>query len=103
MGGEEALGMARRLEATHGAFPLSRWLVRIFRPIIQAFVLAVLDAHEDLPLGCAIAGKLVGNDHTWNVVTALVQLTEELLGCGFVSSALDEDIEHSAMLVDGPP
>jgi len=43
MSGQEALCLARRLEALHLSFSLSRGLVRVPRPVVQPFVLPVLD------------------------------------------------------------
>ena len=43
-GGEKALGMTGRLEASHRSLPLSRWLVRVFGTVVEPFVLAVLHA-----------------------------------------------------------
>jgi hypothetical protein len=36
----------------------------IFSPVIEAFVLPVLDPGHDLPLGRGIALQLVGDEHT---------------------------------------
>ena len=71
VGGEKALGMARGLAVAHRTLSLSGRLMRIFGPIVQSFVPPMLDAHQDLPLSCAIAGAFIGDDHTWNVLTAL--------------------------------
>lgn len=80
--------MASRLEAAHGAFPLSGRLVRVFRAIIQSFVLSVLDAPQDLPLRCAIAGEFISDDHAWNVLAALEQLAEERYCCNRMGSTM---------------
>ena len=36
----------------------------VFRPVIEAFVLPVLDPGHNLPLGRGIALQLVGDEHT---------------------------------------
>ncbi len=77
--------------------------MRIFRPIIEAFVLAVLDARQDLALRCTITGQFIGDDHPRHVQAPFEQFTEKPLGCVFVATALHEDIEHGAVLVDRPP
>ena len=97
------MGVARGFEAAHRSFALSRRLVRVFRTIIQAFVLSVLDAHEDLALGCTIAGKFVGDDHPWYILAALQEVAEKRFGCRLVSSALNKDIEHVSVLVNRSP
>ncbi len=70
-GGEEALGMARRLEAPHRSLTLPRRLVRVFRPIVQPPVATMLNAWHDLLLGCRIAPELVRDQHPWDVRAAL--------------------------------
>ena len=77
--GQEALGMAGRLEASHRSFSLARWLMRILRTVIQPFVLPVLNTHQDLPLRCAIAGKLVRDEHTGHILAAFQKFAEEFL------------------------
>ena len=62
---KKALGMAGGLEALQNPLPLAGGLVRILGAVIQPFMLSVLDAHQDLPLRCAIAGKFVGDDNPW--------------------------------------
>ena len=103
MSGEKALSMASRLEAPHHAFPLPCRLMRILRTVIQAFVLPVFDTQQDLALGCAIAGKFVGDEHTRHVLAAFEELAEELLGCRLVPAALNQDIQHGAMLINCSP
>ena len=44
-----------------------------------------------------------GHDHTGNVLQALQQLREEPLGRLCTAPALDQDVEHGAVLVDRPP
>jgi hypothetical protein len=75
----------------------------ILRPIVQAFVLAVLHARQYLLLGRAIAAQLIGDQHTWDVLASLEQFPKELLGSLFVASALHQDIEHIAMLINCSP
>src|SRR5215210_2249493 len=61
VGSKKALRMTSRFEATHRSFALPGRLMRIFRAIVEPFVLAVLDAGQHLLLGCAIAGQLIGD------------------------------------------
>lgn len=64
---------------------------------------AMFDAWNNLLLGCLVTPKLVGNQDTWYILAALKQLAEELLGGGLIPSALHQDIEHVAILVNRPP
>jgi hypothetical protein len=63
MGGEETLHLPGRLEALHLAFSSSSGLVGVLRPVVQAFMLPVLNAGHDLPLCGPVAGQLVGDHH----------------------------------------
>ena len=74
IGGEEALGVPRGFDLRHAAFPLARRLVGVFRAVVQVAVLPVFDARQDLPLGRVL-----------------------------VPPALHQDIEHSPVLIHGPP
>ena len=103
MDGKEPLHLPRRLEAFHDPLSSSGRLVGIFRPVVEAFVLAVLDAGHDLPLGCGIATQLVGNQHTRRAALLPQQLAQQAFGGLLVAPALDEDIENEAILVDGTP
>jgi len=95
--------MARRLEASHRPFALTSWLVGVFGAIIEAPMLAVLHTGQDILLGRAIAAKFIGDEPPWNVLAAFEQFAEELLRCRLVPPALDQDIQHVAMLIDGAP
>src|SRR3954469_9289296 len=71
--------------------------------VVEAFVLAVLDARHDLPLGGRIASQLVGNQHTRRAALLLQQLAQQAFGGLLIAPALDEDIENEAFLIDGAP
>src|SRR3954469_14292404 len=102
MGGEEALSLARRLEPLHLPFSPARRLVRILGSVIQALVLSVLYRGHHLTLGGPVAGQLV-RDHDTGPALLLEQLPEQALGGLLVPPALDENVEHDPILVDGPP
>src|SRR3954464_5661209 len=103
VGGEKPLHLPRRLEALHDPFSSSGRLVRILRPVVEAFVLAVLDAGHDLPLGGTVAAQLVGDQHTRRLPLLLHELAEQAFGGFLVAPALDQDIENEAFLVDRAP
>lgn len=102
-GREEALCMARGFETPHGSLSLPGSLVRTFRTIVQALMLAVLNTGHDFPLCCSVTGQLVGNDDPWYVLQAFEQLAEEFLGYILVATALHQDIQHMAILINRPP
>ena len=101
--GQEPLDLARRLEALHDALSSPRRLMGVLSPIVEPFVLPVLDGGHDLPLGGGVALQLVGDQHTRCPALLLKELAEQALGRGPVATALDEDIENEAILVDGTP
>jgi NAD(P)-dependent dehydrogenase (short-subunit alcohol dehydrogenase family) len=63
----------------------------------------VLDVGQDLLLCRAVGLQFVGNDDTWNILQATQQSFEEALRRLRVSPALDENVEHDAVLINGTP
>src|SRR4051812_13709394 len=64
---------------------------------------AMLDRGHDLTLGGAVARQLVRDHHTRGPALLFQQLAEQALGGPLVPPLLDENVEHEAILVDGPP
>src|SRR5258708_25755907 len=77
--------------------------MRVFCPIVQAFVLAMLHSRQDLAFGCSIALQLIGDDHAWNVLELFEQLAKKPLRRLLIAPALHQDIEHVAILIHSPP
>ena len=71
--------------------------------VVQAFVLAMLDAGHDLSLRRAIALQLVGDQHARRAALLLQELAHQSFGRLLVTPALDQNVEHHAMLIDGSP
>src|ERR1700751_4658136 len=63
----------------------------------------MLDPRHGLPLGRGVALQLVGDEHTRGSPMLLEELAEQAFGGLLVASALDENIENEAVLVDGTP
>ena len=103
VGREQALRLTGRFELLHLPLSSACRLVRILRSIVEALVLAMLNAGHDLPLCRAVAGKLVGDHHTRRPHLPLQQLAQQPLGRLLVAAALDQDVEHNADLVHGSP
>jgi len=103
MGGEEALSVPGRLEALHLPLSPSRRLVRVLGPVVQSLVLPVLDAGHDLPLRNLVARQLVGDHDPRGTALLLQQLVQQPEGRLLVAPALDEDVEHAAVLVHRTP
>src|SRR5260370_37033622 len=60
-------------------------------------------ARQDLAFGCSIALQFIGNDHARDVLQPFEELTEEFFGRVLVASALHQDIEHIAVLINSSP
>src|SRR3954452_19143359 len=103
VGGEEALRLPRRLEPLHLSFSSSGRLVRILCPVVQSFMLPMLDARHDLPLCRTVTTELVGDHDARRPALPLQQLAQQALGGPFVPPALDQHVEHDAVLVDRAP
>ena len=71
--------------------------------IVQAFMLSVLDTGHDLPLGRAVASQFVRDHHAWCHALLLEQLPQQAFGGLGIAAALNQDIEHGSVLVNGPP
>ena len=63
----------------------------------------MLDRGHDLTLRGAVAGQLVRDHDTRGPTLLFQQLAEQALGGLLVAPALDENVEHKPILVDGPP
>ncbi len=102
-GGEKALRMARRREATHRSFALTCWLMGVFGTSAQPFMATTLDARQHLLVRCFVTAELVRDEHTRYVLAPVEPLMEEVLGRRLVPPTLHQDIQHVAVLVNGPP
>ena len=67
IGGEEPLGLTRRLKPWHTPLALPSRLMGVFCPVIELAVLTMVHPGEDLALGSTIALQLVGDEHARDV------------------------------------
>jgi hypothetical protein len=72
-------------------------------PVIERATLAVCHFRQSLLLRGTIAVQLVGEDEPRHVHQPPQPLAEELLRSFLVPTALHQDIEHRAILIDRPP
>ena len=91
--------MTGRLEATHRSFTLPRRLMRVFCPVVEAFVSAMLNTWHDFLLCRLVAPELIRDQNTRDVLATPEQLAEELLRSSLVPSALHQDIKDVPILV----
>jgi hypothetical protein len=99
----ETLKVTRRLEAAHHLLVHPRWLVRVFRPVVQPLVLAVFDVQTEVPVWRRIAFELVGDQHPRRTSMLPEQLAHQALGRVPVAPALHQHVKHRAMLVHRGP
>src|SRR3954447_16444736 len=77
--------------------------MRVLSPVVQAFVLSVLDRWHHLALGRAVARQLVRDHDPWCPALPLEELSEQALGGVLVAPALHQDVEHHPSLVHRAP
>jgi hypothetical protein len=75
----------------------------ILGSVIQISALSVFDAGKQLPLSDPVAPQLVGHDHPRFILQTVQQSFEEALCRLGIAPGLNQDVEHNAMLIDGPP
>src|SRR3954465_15134536 len=77
--------------------------MRILGPVVQSFVPPMFDRGHHLVFRGAVARQLVRDHHTRHAGLPLQQLAKQALGGLLVAPALDQNVEHDPILVDGPP
>jgi hypothetical protein len=77
--------------------------MRILRSIVQAFMLAMLDAKAHLRPRGAIRTEFVRDHDARRRGRRLQELPRQPLRRMGVSLALDKDVENEAVLIDRPP
>ena len=102
MQSEKPLGMMLGLEAPHLAFSLARGLMRHLGPIVGVLLGVVDRRGQSATGGRPVAAELVGDQPPRLFPLALQDLAKESLGGPCVATALHEDIECIAILVDKP-
>src|SRR3954471_8553948 len=63
----------------------------------------MLDTGHDLSLGRTVAREFVGDHHARCDALLLEQLTQQPLGCFGIAAALNQNVEHDAVLIDSAP
>jgi len=78
-------------------------LVQVLRPVVEPFALPMFDAGHDLPFRSTETCQTVRDHGTGWAALLLEQLAQEAEGGVLVTPALDEDVEHQAVLVHSAP
>ena len=95
--------MFRRLELAHSPLTFPGRLVGVFCPVIQSPATAVRNFWNQFRMCRRVARQLIDDEPSSAVPQSLEQFSEEAFGRPGVASALDQDIEHLAFLVDRAP
>ena len=77
--------------------------MRIFRPVVQSFVSSMHGVGQQFSARRDVTGKPVRYHHARRIPRASQQLLKKPSGSLLVSTRLNKDIEHTAILVNGAP
>ncbi|CDZ67315.1 Hypothetical protein NGAL_HAMBI2605_55950 [Neorhizobium galegae bv. orientalis] len=101
--GNKALKLPRGLEALHNPLTPSDRLMRVFRPIVQAFMRAVFDTRHDIAFCCAIGAELFGDYHTLRTALPFQKLSHQPFDSLGIATVLHRHVENKAVLINGAP
>jgi len=101
--GKKALRVFGRFEFPHFLLSQSRGLVRVLSSIIEKLVLAMLYSRQEFAFRRSITLEFISDNHAGNVLQLFKELAEKSLGGFLVAAALDQDIEHIAVLIYRSP
>ena len=99
----EPLELPGGLEAAHLPFALSCRFVRDLGSVVGVRVRALDDRGHHRAAGGSKAGQLVGDQPSRGTALPLQQRAEEADGRAAIPPRLDEDVDHVAVFVHGPP
>jgi hypothetical protein len=77
--------------------------MRILGSVVQPFMLPVLNAGQQALLGSAVAGQLVGDHDTRWAHLFPEQLAQQAFSGRLIAPALEQNLEHDPVLINGPP
>ncbi len=92
-----------RFEATHLAFLLPRRLVRELRSVVHISTRIMRRSGQELSGGDTVAAELVGEKAPRSFAQSFQDLVKEARGSLGIPPTLHQNIDYSAVLVDGPP
>ena len=77
--------------------------VRVLRPVVQTLVSPMLGVRQHPANRGWVASQLVGDNHAWFKADTINDLPKEVFGRQLITSRLNQDIQHDAVLIDRPP
>ena len=78
-------------------------LVGNLGPVVLASPLVMVSSEADLLERSPVRAQLVGRHPGRSEAVLPEQLANELRSCGLVAPALDQDLQHLALIVNRPP
>src|SRR5712692_1214280 len=100
---QESLCVRSGFEPSHLSLALARRLMRDFGAIVLVSRRAVHDRWHQAAVGGRVTAQLVRDQAPWHLALPFQQFPEEAAGCTPIAPGLQEDVDHIAVLVDGPP
>ena len=100
---QKPLGLPGRFKTLHDPFASPCRLMRILRPIVEPFVLAMFDAKAHLGPRRAIGAELVGDHNAGRPDSGFQEFAHKPLRRVGVSAPLNQDVEDESVLVDSAP
>ena len=77
--------------------------MRDFGSIVGVSACVMRHSGHDFTVGHTVIVELIGDDPKRLVSLAFQEPSKEPSRCGAVSTGLDQNVDHVAVLVDGPP
>src|SRR5580704_9243007 len=100
---DEPLQSSRRSEALHRSLSSSKGQMRIFRPVVEALMRAMLDRGHGLTRCCSVRAELVGDDALGRNALLSQQAPQQTSRGLAVALGLQNLVENIALLIDRAP
>src|SRR5262245_64367211 len=101
--GTEARGEHQALESLQPSLTLAHGVVRVLDSVVLAPAAEMGDARHDSGFRRGVARQPVGYDGARYHSSSPQELAKEALRGACAPTALNEDVEHLAGIIDGPP
>ena len=100
---DEPLQVPGRSKALHHELSSTKRQMRILCPIVEPLVRAVFDFWHNVASGGCVGAELVGDHPSWRAALLPQEAPQQALGCRGIAAALEDFIEHIAILINRPP
>lgn len=100
---QESLGLAGRFESAHLPLSLAGRLMRDFGAIVGVASSVMTNGRQEGSKRSSIAFEFVGHDSKRLFPLAAHQSLKEPLGGALIPAWLNQDVNHVAVLIHGPP